>query len=432
MRVLFISGELIAGDLAYRLKLEGCDVKLYIEDKSRKDCFENMVVKTNDWRKELDWVGKDGLIVFDDVGYGETQDLLRRDGYNVFGGCELGDKIERDRVFGQMILKKCGMRAIETVDFNDIKSAIEYLKKHREAWVVKQNAHISALSHVGIMQDGSDVLSLLETYDKQLPEGVAISLQKKVKGIEIGVGRYFNGNDWVGPIELNVEYKHLFDGNVGPMTGEMGTVMWYDADEKNKIFQNTLAKMKPYLKEINFRGDIDINCIINKNQISPLEFTARLGCPSTQLQMEFHVSPWKNLLLAIAQGKNYNLKYRKGFGVILSVAIPPFPYKSISNEYYLKNTKIFFNNKFTERDWKHIHFEEVAKCQGGGNGQYCVAGSNGYIIYVSGFGGSIDEARKRAYQLVDKIVLPKMFYRSDIGEQPMHKNYELLKQWGWL
>ena len=29
LRVLFISGELIAGDLAYRLKQEGCDVKLY-------------------------------------------------------------------------------------------------------------------------------------------------------------------------------------------------------------------------------------------------------------------------------------------------------------------------------------------------------------------------------------------------------------------
>lgn len=27
MRVLFVSGELIASDLAYRLKLEGCKVK---------------------------------------------------------------------------------------------------------------------------------------------------------------------------------------------------------------------------------------------------------------------------------------------------------------------------------------------------------------------------------------------------------------------
>jgi len=37
MRELFVSGELIAGDLAYRLKNEGCDVKLYVKDKSRRD-----------------------------------------------------------------------------------------------------------------------------------------------------------------------------------------------------------------------------------------------------------------------------------------------------------------------------------------------------------------------------------------------------------
>ena len=74
MRVLFVSGELIAVDLCLRLKQEGCKVKLFIEDKSRYDCLDGMVEKTDDWEKELKWVGKNGLIVFDDVGYGEIQD----------------------------------------------------------------------------------------------------------------------------------------------------------------------------------------------------------------------------------------------------------------------------------------------------------------------------------------------------------------------
>jgi len=45
MKVLFVSGELIAGDLAYRLKKEGCDVRLFIEDDSRKDYFDGMFYK---------------------------------------------------------------------------------------------------------------------------------------------------------------------------------------------------------------------------------------------------------------------------------------------------------------------------------------------------------------------------------------------------
>jgi len=42
MRVLFVSGELIAGDLAYRLKLEGCEVKLLVLQK----------LKEISWKKE--------------------------------------------------------------------------------------------------------------------------------------------------------------------------------------------------------------------------------------------------------------------------------------------------------------------------------------------------------------------------------------------
>ena len=94
MKVLFISGELISGDLAYSLQKEGCDVRIYIQDKSVKDCFDGMLQKVHRWRDELGWVGKDGLIVFDDVGYGEVQDALRSDGYQVVGGSGEGDRFE--------------------------------------------------------------------------------------------------------------------------------------------------------------------------------------------------------------------------------------------------------------------------------------------------------------------------------------------------
>ena len=53
-------------------------------------------------------MGKKGLIVFDDVGYGKTQDYLRRDGYTVFGGCEAGDRLEKDREFGQKLFASYG------------------------------------------------------------------------------------------------------------------------------------------------------------------------------------------------------------------------------------------------------------------------------------------------------------------------------------
>lgn len=108
-------------------------------------------------------------------------------------------------------------------------------------------------------------------------------MQKKVEGVEIGVARYFNGDDWVGPIEFNIEHKSLFNNDIGPLTGEMGTVMWYSDDENNKLFQKGLEKLKPFLKKIKFKGDIDINFIIKEDKIYPLEATARFGCPAIYL-----------------------------------------------------------------------------------------------------------------------------------------------------
>ena len=434
MRVLFVSGEMIAGSLAHRLKQEGCEVKLFVEDESRKDCFENMVEKTDDWKKELDWVGKDGLIVFDDVGYGKQQDALRKQGYLVVGGSEGADRLEKDREFGQEVMKSCGIETETSKDFLNIEDALAFLQSHKATWVVKQNNHKSSLTYVGNMPDGSDVASVLQSYDSYTKDDAlkTISLQKKIEGIEIGVARYFNGNDWVGPIEINVEHKAFLNGNIGPLTGEMGTVMWYDDDENNRLFQETLAKLKPFLAQHDFRGDIDLNCIVNRDAVYPLEITSRFGCPSTHLQDELHLSPWSEFLLAVAKGDSYELRHKKEYGVIVSVSIPPFPYGVSSSDHYLRGVDILFKEPLTKEEMDRVHFEEVSLRQNSGTGQYHIAGSNGFILYVSGSAETVSEARNKAYDVVGKIVIPKMMYRTDIGEQFIQRDQELLEIWGWI
>jgi phosphoribosylamine--glycine ligase len=258
-------------------------------------------------------------------------------------------------------------------------------------------------------------------------------LQEKIDGVEIGIARYFNGNDWVGPVEFNIEHKSLFPNDIGPKTGEMGTVMWYENDEDVKLFKKTLAKLNPYLRRINFKGDIDINFIINKKGVFPLEFTARFGSPSTQLQTELHLSPWKEFLLAVARGKKYQLKYKKSFGVVVSVSIPPFPYKAIHHdyyEYYSKGAEILFRKKLSKEEMNQIHFEEVSFNPKTGN--YYISGSNGFILYVTGSGKTVEDARKSAYTLIGKLVIPKMFYRTDIGEKFIREDQKKLKEWGWI
>ncbi|MFA5273341.1 MAG: hypothetical protein WC353_04220 [Candidatus Peribacter sp.] len=436
MRILFISNELVAADLACLLAKEGCDVKLYIENKKLRGSFHNLITKTTNWRKELKWVGKNGLIVFDDIGYGNAQDKLRKEGYSVFGGSKLGDRLEENRQWSQKILKKYGLKTLPTHNFDCVEDALTFIKKKAKGpWVIKQNgSDAKDINYVGQFVDNRDVISVLENYKKNYGNNLGkITLQQKVYGIEIGVGRYFNGNDWVGPIEINVEHKKMFPGNLGPSTGEMGTLAWYEQNEDNRLYRETLEKMKPFLKKIDFRGDIDVNCIVNGNGAFALEITPRLGSPIIHLHSEIHVSPWYKFLKAVADKKNYQLKWKKGVGIVVLVAVPPFPYTPIMKGISSLGLEVFFHPSIIKNKFKHVHFEGISMKKIKSNTeQYYVSDHPGYVLYVTALGKTIYDARKKVNDILYKIHIPKMFYRNDIGIDFEREGMNKLVSWGYM
>lgn len=434
MNILLVSKDLIAGNLAALMSQEGHDVKLFIQEKKSKESFDNIVTKTENWKKELKWVGKAGLIIFDDIGYGAIQEKLRKQGYSVVGGSEKGDFLEENRQHCKEIFAFYGMKTVPLFNLDNVSDAIKFIKKYRGAWVIKQNGRMSkSLNYVGRREDGEDVISVLESYKDSSYRDVVVSLQKRIDGVEIGVGRYFNGTDWVGPLEINIEHKKLFPGGIGPTTSEMGTLAWYDDNENNKLFQETLAKLKPYLQEIDFRGDAEINCIVNEEGAFPLEATMRFGSPIIHLHSEIHQSPWGDFLKAVADGKPYDLKWKKGYGLVVVIAVPPFP------EFHHKNlthfspagVHVYFGDKLKDK-MSHIHFEEIACRKDKENAQYYIAGNSGYVLYVTGMGKTVEEARKETYGIIDEIYVPKMFYRNDIGLKFIEKDFSLLKKWGYI
>lgn len=434
MRILLVSDDFSAADLAYRLRQAGNDVRVCVKDEQSSQAYTGMLRKVTSWKKYLPWVGTDGLVIFDGTGYGKVQDDLRKKGYSVVGGCEAGDRCEDDRTYGQEVFWMCGMKMIPSKDFSSLDDAIHFVKKHPKPWVIKQNGHVSkTFNYVGSRQDGSDVVSVLESYRKNVSrrDTRSIQLQERIFGVEVGVGRYFNGTDWIGPIEMNIEHKNLSDGDLGPKTYEMGTVMWFDSDESNPLFQMTLAKMKDYLTTIGFKGDVDINCIVNESGVYPLEITARFGFPALQLQQT--LSPqvdWAKFLKAVADGEQYEFEYKKGeYGVIVLVAVPPFPYANAIKNRKPINLDFFLDESMTEEERHRVHFEEVSKRR---NGQFYVAGYTGFALHVSGTGKSIAIARQRAYDTVKKVILPKMFYRTDIGFRFEQKDKKKLRKWGYI
>ena len=50
---------------------------------------------------------------------------------------------------------------------------------------------------------------------------------------------------------------------------------------------------------------------------------------------------------------------------------------------------------------------------------------------VTGSGPTMEDARKEAYNRVKNVIIPNMFYRTDIGER-WQRDGDLLRTWGYL
>ena len=270
---LFVSIDGLIGDTAWQVAKEGHDVKYFIESSHEKEVADGFVPKSDDWKKDVDWAD---VIIFDDVlGQGRKAKRLRDKGHNVIGGTPYTDKLEDDRSFGQEELKKAGIPIIPYQDFHSFDEAIAFVQEKPGKYVIKPSGeaqNVKGLLFVGEEDDGKDVLQVLDAYRKAWSKRIKVfQLQKRVTGVEVAVGAFFNGKSFIHPININFEHKKLFPGNIGPSTGEMGTSMFWSAP--NKIFNCTLKKLEHILREENYVGYIDLNCIVNNNGIFPLEFT---------------------------------------------------------------------------------------------------------------------------------------------------------------
>src|SRR3989344_2030080 len=161
-KFLFVSWESLSGDLAWHVKKEGHDVKVFIKREEDKDVYEGILERVDDWQKWVEWAD---VIVFDDTNFGEKADKLRRQGKLVVGGSAYTDKLEEDREFGQAEMKRVGMVTLPSFDFTSFDEAVKFVKEHPERYVFKPSGMISSeekgLLFIGEEEDGRDLMEVL-------------------------------------------------------------------------------------------------------------------------------------------------------------------------------------------------------------------------------------------------------------------------------
>ena len=223
MKFLFVTFESLSADLAWQLKKEGHEVRMYCHNQGEKDVGLGFFDKIDEWESSKDWAD---VIVFDDVGFGSKAEQLRTEGKLVFGGTPYTDKLELDREFGQSELNTVGVDVLPSWNFNSFDEAIGFVKENPDRYVLKPSGKAQSekeLLFIGQEVDGKDILQVLEHYKVNWSKKIKdFQMQKFAEGVEIAVGAFFNGKDFVMPICVNFEHKRLFPQELGPSTGEMG------------------------------------------------------------------------------------------------------------------------------------------------------------------------------------------------------------------
>ncbi|MCK7590983.1 phosphoribosylamine--glycine ligase [Subsaxibacter sp. CAU 1640] len=422
-KFLFVSrwGEIL--DTAYAALSEGNDVKLYIEDKHCREIGTGFIKKVKDWKKQIDWAD---VIIFDYTGYGKVCNELRASGKLVIGGNEYTDSLELDRNFGQNELKKHKIKTLPYKEFVNFQDAIEYVQKNPDAYVIKpsgETQELKQLLFVGSDDEGLDVIRVLKAYDKSWGNDFGnFQLQKKVKGVEISVAAFFNGKEFLRPLNITFEHKKLFPKELGVSTGEMGSSMFWVHD--SPIFDATLKKFEATLAKTNFVGHIDINCIVNGNGIYPLEFTSRFGYPQIFIQRAGILEPIGQLLYKIAKGESFKINTKKGFQVGAFIVVPPFPYDDKKAfELFSKDAVVVFRKDMKEG----IHPMHLKKI----NDEWLITGNTGIALLVTGTGLSMKDAQKMMYNRISAIIVNNGYYRTDIGDR-WFEDSDKLFSWGLL
>ena len=313
--------------LYLRLARDGHEVKVFIGYPLCKDTLAGLIDAWLIGKPSL--IGfapqvSDGCILFENIGlgYGEIQDRLRREGLNVIGGGAYGARLENDRAYAQRVLAELGLVTASIFEFSDVDEATRFIDQRPARYVLKSNGPDAATfrrpSSRWAPMCGPCLLAAMEI------AASSFVLMEFIDGVEMGVGAYFNGEDFLEPACLDWEHKRFFPGDLGELTGEMGTVVTYSRTKR--FFDRTLAKMAPLLRANGYCGYINLNTIVNEEGIWPLEFTCRFGYPGYAILDPLQKTSWADLFRVMLTRSALRFDTEPGFAVGIVITTPPFPY----------------------------------------------------------------------------------------------------------
>lgn len=217
---------------------------------------------------------------------GNTTAYLRGHGVPVCGPGRWAVNLELNRSYGHEVFREIGLRPTESRKFVDADEAIKFILANPARYILKvdQASRAFGPTRVGSDPIGRDLIEALRDLGAKLrfaDGAVAMYLDDRVPGTDLGLSGWFNGKELVG--DLMVSYKGTHGGA-------------YDFALDGSKFVN-VKRLEATLAKYKYRGAFDIQGFLTPEQeFRPLEWSPRWS--SRTLELACHAAEDLGALLA--------------------------------------------------------------------------------------------------------------------------------------
>lgn len=341
-------------------------------------------------------------------------DVFEKAGLRVFGPNKKCAQLEGSKAFTKEFLERHQIPTAGYKEFTSLEEAKKAVGIYGYPMVIKADG-LAAGKGVVIAEDEAAALSALEEMmgDKVFGSaGDKVVIEEFLTGIETSMLCFVDAISIV-PMVSAQDYKKIFDGDNGPNTGGMGTYspsLIYD-DKLDKEIKGNILKpiMEGFKKDgLDFKGILFIGLMITDKGAKVLEFNTRFGDPEAQTVLTRLETDLVDIIESILKGNlsEQEIKWSDRRTVCVVMASGGYPGN------YEKG-KVITGLEDVDQDVTVFHAGTKLK-----DGK--VVTSGGRVLGVTAWGSTTEEARKKAFDNVQKIHFEGAYYRKDIGKLVQH------------
>ncbi|CAA7600984.1 phosphoribosylamine-glycine ligase [Acididesulfobacillus acetoxydans] len=335
-------------------------------------------------------------------------DVFQEAGLRIFGPTRLAARLESSKFFAKLVMREAGIPTAGWEVFEDAAKAKDYIRTLGVPCVLKADG-LAAGKGVIVAQSLAEAL---QAVDEMLggafgEAGKRILVEECLEGQEISLLCFADGLTALPMVPVQ-DHKRALDGDLGLNTGGMGTYspapVWTSEVEKivrETILEPTLKTMRE--KGMPFTGVLFLGLMLTQEGPKVLEYNVRFGDPETQVVMLRLESDLLPILWSCTEERlsGRELTWSGEAAVCVVMAAPGYP------SAYPKGIPIGLPVTLASGE---AVFQAGTELR---DGQPVSCG--GRVLAVTALGGTLAEARERAYGLVGKIDFPGAHFRTDIG-----------------